>query len=148
MKQSISAFIQTQRQKQLFKVEALIVYLNQSIERLWQKYKEIRQKAEVGLCNGTKHQHFKMQTSNGSSYNTLQKELNHLRKTLINIPNGDNNKCLKWCLVGYLNSSDYHPALIRKIDKIFRRKLDFKDTKFPVMIRNNHQIERKKYYLH
>ena len=43
---------------------------------------------------------------NGSSYINLPKELNHSRKGLTNIQNIDDNKCFKWCLVGYLHPVD------------------------------------------
>ena len=62
---------------------------------------------------------------------------------MINIEYSDDNECLKWCLVRYLNPADHHPASIRKIDKDFARKHDFKDIKFPVKIRDIHKVEKK-----
>ena len=53
----------------------------------------------------------------GSSYIKLPKELDHLRKGLINTQNNDDNECLKWCLVRYLHPADLHPSRIRKVDK-------------------------------
>ena len=53
----------------------------------------------------------------------LSKELNHLRKGLINIQDSDDTRCLKWCLVRYLNPADPNTATIRKTDKGFARKL-------------------------
>ena len=76
----------------------------------------------------------------GSSYIRLPKELDHLKKSLINIQNLDGNKCFKWCLVRYLHPADYDTA---KVDKDFARELDFKDPKFPVKIRDIHKIEKK-----
>ena len=38
----------------------------------------------------------------GSSYIKLPKELDHPRRSLINVENTDDNECLKWCLVRYL----------------------------------------------
>ena len=38
-------------------------------------------------------------TSTGNSYRKLPKELDHLRKGLINIQNIGDNECFKWCLV-------------------------------------------------
>ena len=70
----------------------------------------------------------------GSCYTKLPKELNHSRQGLVNIQNSDDNEFLKWCLVRYLNPADYHPVRIRKIDKNFLRKLDFKSIKFPVKL--------------
>ena len=79
----------------------------------------------------------------GSSYIKLPKELDNLRKGLINIPNIDDNQCFKWCLVRYLNPADHHPAKITNRDKDFAKKLNFKDTKFPVKIRDVHKTEKR-----
>ena len=62
---------------------------------------------------------------------------------MINIEYSDDNECLKRCLVRYLNPADHHPTSIRKIDKDFARKHDFKDIKFPVKIRDIHKVEKK-----
>ena len=78
----------------------------------------------------------------GSSYIKLPKELDHPRKGLINIQNTDDNECFKWCLVRYLNPADHHLARITKADKDFAKRLDFKDIKFPVKIRDIHKIEK------
>ena len=56
----------------------------------------------------------KYNTLAGSSSIKLPKELHHPRKGLINIENTDNNECLKWCLIRYLNPADHHPARIIK----------------------------------
>ena len=61
---------------------------------------------------------------------------------MINIQNIDDNECFKWCLVRYLNPADHHPARITKADKDFAKRLDFKDIKFPVKIRDIHKIEK------
>ena len=79
----------------------------------------------------------------GSSYIKLPKEIDHPRKGLINIQNTDDNEYIKWCLVRYLNSADHKPRRITKTDKDFAKRLDFKDIKFPVKIRNIHKIEKK-----
>ena len=44
----------------------------------------------------------------GRSYIELHKELDHSRKGLINIQNIHDNKCLKLCLVRYLNPPDHN----------------------------------------
>ena len=49
----------------------------------------------------------------GSSYIKLPKELDHLRKGLINIRNVDDNECFKWSIVKYLN-----PAQNRSTKKL------------------------------
>ena len=62
----------------------------------------------------------------GSSYIKLPKELDHLRKGLI-------IKILmiiRWCLVGYLNFANHHPATITKADKDFVKRPNFKDKIF------------------
>ena len=37
-------------------------------------------------------------------------------------------------------SADHYSARIRKIDKVFVRKRNFKDVKYPVKIRHIHKI--------
>ena len=46
-------------------------------------------------------------------------------------------------MVRYLNPADHNPRRIRKTDKDFRKRLDFKDIEFPVKIRDIHKIEKK-----
>ena len=58
------------------------------------------------------------------------------------IKNIDNNECFKWSLVKFLNSADPNPARITKVDKEFAKMLGFKGTKFPVKIRDIHEIEK------
>ena len=79
----------------------------------------------------------------GSIYIELPKELNHPRKGLINIQNIDNNECFKWCLVRYLHPVDHNSKRITKADKDFSKKLDFKDIKFLVKVRDIDKIEKK-----
>ena len=50
---------------------------------------------------------------------------------------------IRWFLVRYLNFADHHSTIIRKIDKGFERKLDFKDKKIPVKIRDIHKKRKK-----
>ena len=78
-----------------------------------------------------------------SSYIKLPKELDHPRKGLTNIKNIDDNECFKWCMVRYLNPADHNPRRITKADKDIAKRLDFKDIKFPVKIRDIHKIEKK-----
>ena len=61
---------------------------------------------------------------------------------MINIQNIDDNECFKWCLIRYLNPSDHNPRRITKANKDFTKKLDFKDIKFPLKIRDIHKIEK------
>ena len=62
---------------------------------------------------------------------------------MINIQNIDSNDCFEWRLVRYLHLEDHHPPRIPKTDKDFARKLDFKDTKLPVKIRDIHKTEKR-----
>ena len=55
----------------------------------------------------------------------------------------DDNECFKWCLVRYLNPKNYNPRRITNADKDVAKRLDFKDTKFPVKIRDIHKFEKK-----
>ena len=61
---------------------------------------------------------------------------------MINIQNIDNIECCKWSIARYLNPADHHPARILKADKNFAKKLDFKDIKLLVKIRDIHKIEK------
>ena len=63
---------------------------------------------------------------------------------MINVQNIDENECFKRCLVRYLIPADHNPRRITKADKDFAKRLDFKDIKFPVKIRDIHKIEKKK----
>ena len=64
---------------------------------------------------------------------------------LINIQNINDNECFKWCLVKHLHLANHNPARIRKFDRGFAKELDFKETKFPVKIRDHHKTEKKLY---
>ena len=46
-------------------------------------------------------------------------------------------------MVGYLNPAEHTPKRIARADKDFTKRLDFKDVKFPVKIRDIHKIEIK-----
>ena len=61
---------------------------------------------------------------------------------MINIQNFDDNECFKWYTVRYLNCAIHYSARIKKDDKDFAKAPDFKDTKFPVKIRDIHKIEK------
>ena len=78
----------------------------------------------------------------------MHKELDHPRKGLINIQNIDDNECFKWCLVRYLNPADHHPEKITKADKDFAKKLDFRDIKFLVKIRDIQKNCQKEFHQH
>ena len=63
----------------------------------------------------------------GNGYFKLTWELHHPRKGLIYIQNIDDNECFKWIIARYLNVAACKPARITKPDKVFAKKLDFKD---------------------
>ena len=73
----------------------------------------------------------------GSSYIKLLKKSDGSKNCLINNQSFDDNKCfIKWCLIKYLNPADHHPERIRKAERMFESKQDFKDIKFHIKIRN------------
>ena len=127
---------------------ALMVCLNQSILQLYQKSlgkglgwiidSVIDHNISILKCNPLAR----------SSYIELPKELNHPRKGLINIQNIDDNECFIWCLARYWHSADNNPKKITKIDKDLAKKLDFKDVKFSVKVRDIQKIEKKKFNQH
>ena len=62
---------------------------------------------------------------------------------MINVQNIEDIECFKWCLVRHLQPTDHNPRKIRKVAKDFARKVNFKDIKFPVKVRDIHKIEEK-----
>ena len=64
---------------------------------------------------------------------------------MINIQNIDDIECSKWCLVRYLNPADYNPRRVAKSHKDVAKRLDFRDLKSPVNIRDIHKIEKKNF---
>ena len=65
---------------------------------------------------------------------------------MINIQNTNDNECFKWCVVTYLHPSDHYPRRSRKIDKLYGFKLNFKNKKLPVKVRDIRNIERKNFF--
>ena len=49
-------------------------------------------------------------------------------------------------MVRYLNPADLNPRRITKANKDFVRRLDLKDIKFPVKIRDIYTIEKKEFH--
>ena len=84
----------------------------------------------------------------GSSYTKLPNELDYPSKGLINIQNTGDNEYFKWHYLRYLNPENHHPTRITKADKDFAKRLDFKETKFPVNIRDINKIELKEFHQH
>ena len=79
----------------------------------------------------------------GGSYIKLPKELDHPSKGLINIQNIHDIEFFKWCFVRYLNLSEHNTRRITNADKGVVKRLNFKDLKFPVKVRDIHKIEKK-----
>ena len=79
----------------------------------------------------------------GSSCIKLPKELDHPKKGLINVQNTVDSECSKCCLGRYLKPADHTLRRITEADKDFAKRLDFKDIKFPVKIRDIHKIEKR-----
>ena len=77
----------------------------------------------------------------GSSYIKLSRKLDHPRKELNNIQIIDDIECFKWSIARYLNHSNHHPTRSTKIAK----RLEFREIKFPVKIRDIHKIEEKNF---
>ena len=111
-----------------------MVCLNQYIPQLKKRYKNLWEKIQAGLF---------INPLSGSNYIKLHKELDHPRKGLINNQNIDDNEYFKWYLVRYVNLADQNPQRITKSDKDFTTRLDLKDIKFPVTIRDIHKIEKR-----
>ena len=66
-----------------------------------------------------------------------------MRKGFINVQNVEYNECFKWCVFRYLNTGDPNPGRITKTTKDFAKKLDFKDMKCPLKVRDIHKIEKR-----
>ena len=81
--------------------------------------------------------------SDGSSYIILPKGLARPWKGFINIQNINDNECFKLSIARYLNPENNNRARVKKADKDFNKKLDLKDIKLPVKIRDIHNIEKK-----
>ena len=60
---------------------------------------------------------------------------------MINIENIDDNEWFKWSIVRHLNPADRKAAKFTKSVKEFTKKLDFKDIKVPVKVRDIYKIE-------
>ena len=71
-----------------------------------------------------------------NNYIKLEKELNHQEKGLINIRKINDNECFNWCLVRYLHNADHQIARNGKMERFFGDELDFKDIKFPAIVKD------------
>ena len=64
---------------------------------------------------------------------------------MINTQNIDDNECFKWSIVRYLILQIITQQELQKLIQILLKKLDCKDVKFPVKIRDINKIEKKNY---
>ena len=71
------------------------------------------------------------QPLNGSSYIELPTELRNFKKGLINIKNKD-NECFRWCHVRHLNPQEKDSQRIKRDDKQYIEKLNYKGVISPV----------------
>ena len=62
---------------------------------------------------------------------------------MINIQSIGDNECFKWYLVRYLHPAYHHPAIIRKVDKLFGDKLDIENIELPVKTKDIHKIDNR-----
>ena len=78
----------------------------------------------------------------GSSYIKLPSELRNSKKGLINMKNED-NECFRWCHIRHINPQEKYPQRIKKIDKQYVEKLDYKNIEFPVNVKHYNKIEKQ-----
>ena len=62
---------------------------------------------------------------------------------MINIQNISDRKSFKWCLVRYLHPTYHNQRRIINVDKLYGNKLDFKDIKSNVKVKDVCLMERK-----
>ena len=78
----------------------------------------------------------------GSSYIQLPQELNNSVKGLINMKNED-NECFRWCHIRHLNPQEKDPQRIKKSDRKYVDKLNYKGIEFPVTTKQYNKIEKQ-----
>ena len=79
---------------------------------------------------------------NGSSYIEVPTELRNSKKGLINIKNKD-DECFRWCIVRHLNPQEKDSQRIKRDDKQYIEKLNYKGVIFPVSQKHYNKIEKK-----
>ena len=129
----------------------LTICFNQYILLLQQTYKTLQEKIQAGLLIQSLivllvFQSIILQLE--AVISNYQKKLDYPRKGLINIQNFDGNESFKWFIIRCLKPTDHNTGRITKDDRDFTKKLDFKDIKFLVKIRDIYKIEEKELYWH
>ena len=82
------------------------------------------------------------QPLNGSSYIELPTKLRNPMKGLVNIKNKD-DKCFHWCHIRHLNPQKKYSQKIKKDDKQFIGKLNYKGIEFPESQKQYNKIEKQ-----
>ena len=106
IKQNMTLFIQTQKQKQLLmKGKLMMMYLNQSILQLYQIYKNFQEKVQAGLLIPSQKIILIFQNVIFSCQHLYQitKKISHPTKGFVNTQNINDNECFKWCAIRYLH---------------------------------------------
>ena len=78
----------------------------------------------------------------GNSYIKLPQELRNSAKGLINLKNED-DQCLRWCHIRYLNPQTKDPQRIKKSDKQYVSNLNYDGIEFPVATKHYNKIEKQ-----
>ena len=123
----------------------MIMYLNQYMLLLYQTCKIFLGKDSGWIIDSIAEHNINISKYHplaGSSCIKLPKELNHRRKGLTSSQNSDDIEFFKWCLVIFLHPVDHNRKRITKADKDFAKKLDFKDIKFPVKVRDIQNLKK------
>ena len=55
----------------------------------------------------------------------------------------NDNECFRWCHIRHLNPQNKDPQRKKKSDKEYFEKLDYKNIKFPVTIKQINKIEKR-----
>ena len=102
-----------------------MMYFNESVLQLYQTYKNLLKQVQVRLLLQTLTTILVFQNTifQPAAIRKLTKQLNHLRKGLINIQNIDNYEYFESSIVRYLNAATYHPARTEKADKDFAKRI-------------------------
>ena len=142
IKQSMAIFIQAQKAEIIFNesdIDDVFQSIHTTIISNIQKY--------LGKGSGWIIDSVIDRTINISKYNLLARSSFiklHQDYKRINIQNiDDDNECFKWSIVRYVNPVDHDPRRIKKADQDFAKRIDLKNIKFSVKIRDIHKIEKK-----
>ena len=145
IKQNMTSFIHTQKQKFLSMNLKLMIYLYQTTLQLYRTFLGKSSGWIIDSIIDHKINISKYNSWAGSSCTKLPNELEHPRKGLININNIDYKEWFKWNFVRYLYPSDHQPARITKDEKYFAGTLYFKGIKFLVKVKDIQKIPKNNF---